>query len=128
MYSDKVLEHFLNPKNVGYLSNPDGVGTFGDPACGDFLRIYINVKDNCISDIKFEILGCPAAIATSSILTELAKGKTLDEASKITDLDVLRALGGLPDPKIHCSNLGAGALHQAIRDYKRHIQEGDESK
>lgn len=124
LYSDRVIEHFINPRNAGYIPNPDGVGTMGDPSCGDYLRIYINVKDNCISDIKFEIMGCPAAIATSSVLTELAKGKNLDEALKITDLDVLRALGGLPDPKVHCSNLGAGALHQAIQDYKKRLQNG----
>ncbi|MDO9535041.1 MAG: iron-sulfur cluster assembly scaffold protein [Bacillota bacterium] len=119
MYSDRVIEHFLNPRNAGYISNPDGVGIIGDPSCGDYLRIYIIVKDNRISDIKFEIFGCPAAIATSSVLTELAKGKTLEEALKITDLDVIRNLGGLPDPKVHCSNLGAGALHEAIQDYKK---------
>lgn len=119
MYTDRVIEHFLNPKNAGYISNPDGTGMIGDPSCGDYLRIYIIVKDNRIFDIKFEILGCPAAIATSSALTELAKGKTLEEALKITDLDVVRDLGGLPDPKVHCSNLGAAALHLAIQDYKK---------
>ncbi len=124
MYSDAVIEHFLNPRNAGYIPNADGVGIMGDPSCGDYLRIYISVKDDVISDIKFEIFGCPAAIATSSILTELAKGKALDEALKITDLDVLKVLGGLlPDPKVHCSNLGAGALHEAIQDYKKRKQE-----
>ncbi len=123
LYSDRVIEHFLNPRNAGYIPEADGVGTMGDPSCGDYLRIYISVKDNSISDIKFEIIGCPAAIATSSVLTELAKGKALDEALKITDLDVLKALGGLPDPKVHCSNLGAGALHQAIQDYKNRLEE-----
>ncbi|NLX90571.1 MAG: iron-sulfur cluster assembly scaffold protein [Firmicutes bacterium] len=117
MYSEKVLEHFLNPKNLGYILEPDGVGKMGDPSCGDYLHIYIKVKDNRIADIKFEILGCPAAIATSSVLTELAEGKTLDEALKITDDDVVKALGGLPDPKVHCSNLGAEALHRAVEDY-----------
>lgn len=124
MYNNKVIEHFLNPRNAGYIPDPDGVGTVGDPSCGDYLRIYIKVKDNRISDIKFEIFGCPAAIATSSVLTELAKGKTLNEALKITDVDVIRALGGLPDPKIHCSNLGAGALHHAIEDYIKRLREG----
>lgn len=123
-YSDMVIDHFINPRNAGYIPDPDGVGVEGDPSCGDFLRIYINVKNNCISDIKFEIFGCPAAIATSSILTELVKGKDIDEALKVTDMDVVKALGGLPDPKVHCSNLGAGALHQAIRNYKKRIQEG----
>ncbi len=122
-YSEMVIDHFINPRNAGYLENPDGTGVMGDPSCGDFLRIYINVENNCISDIKFEIFGCPAAIATSSILTELAKGKDIDEALKLTDMDVVRALGGLPDPKVHCSNLGAGALHEAILDYKKRIQE-----
>ncbi|NMB41116.1 MAG: iron-sulfur cluster assembly scaffold protein [Firmicutes bacterium] len=123
LYSDKVIEHFLNPKNAGYIPGADGVGTMGDSSCGDYLRIYISVKDNRISDIKYEIIGCPAAIATSSILTELVKGKTLDEALKITDLDVIKAIGGLPDPKVHCSNLGAGALHGAILDYKNRLRE-----
>lgn len=122
-YSDMVIDHFINPRNAGYIPDPDGVGIMGDPSCGDFLRIYISVKDNRIADIKFEIFGCPAAIATSSILTELAKGKNLDEALKLTDMDVVRALGGLPDPKVHCSNLGAGALHEAIHDYKKRLEE-----
>lgn len=119
MYSDRVIEHFLKPRNAGIISNPDGVGNIGDPACGDYLRIYITVQDNRIFDIKFEIFGCPAAIAASSMLTVLAKGKTIEEALQITDLDVIKALGGLPDPKVHCSNLGAGALHEAIQDYKK---------
>lgn len=122
MYNNKVIEHFLNPRNTGQIPDADGVGTLGDPSCGDFLRIYIKVKEDRIADIKFEIYGCPAAIATSSILTEIAKGKTLQEAMEITDLDVIKALGGLPDPKIHCSNLGAGALHQAILDYLNRSQ------
>jgi nitrogen fixation NifU-like protein len=117
MYNEKVIEHFLNPRNTGQIPDADGVGTLGDPSCGDFLRIYIKVEDDRIADIKFEIYGCPAAIATSSILTEIAKGKTLQEAMEITDLDIIKSLGELPDPKIHCSNLGAGALHQAILDY-----------
>lgn len=123
MYSDVVIEHFLNPRNAGYIPDADGEGTMGDPSCGDFLRIYISVKNHRIFDIKFEILGCPAAIATSSILTELAKGKDIDEAMQITDLDVLKSIGGLPDPKVHCSNLGAGALHEAILDYKKRLNE-----
>ncbi|HHU76273.1 MAG TPA: iron-sulfur cluster assembly scaffold protein [Firmicutes bacterium] len=117
MYSEKILDHFLYPRNLGYIPDHDGQGRMGDPTCGDYLHIYIKVANNSIEDIKFEIMGCPAAIATSSALTELAKGKTLDEAIKITDHDVIRALGGLPDPKVHCSNLGAGALHLAIEDY-----------
>ncbi|MGI5875276.1 MAG: iron-sulfur cluster assembly scaffold protein [Dethiobacteria bacterium] len=119
MYTDLVIDHFINPRNAGQIERPDGVGTVGDPSCGDYLRIYIRVKGNRISEIKFEIFGCPAAIATSSMLTELAKGKDLDEALKITDMDVVKALGGLPNPKIHCSNLGASALHQAIENYRK---------
>lgn len=117
MYSDILIEHFLNPRNAGSLARPDGVGTMGDPDCGDFLRVYIKVEDSRISDIKFEISGCPAAIATSSVLTELAMGESLEEALNICDIDIIKAIGGLPDPKVHCSNLGAGALHEAIRNY-----------
>jgi len=118
MYGKKIIDHFINPRNVGEISNPDGIGTFGDPACGDFLQIYIKVEDDLLVDVKFKVYGCPAAIATSSILTEMAKGKTLDEAMEITDLDVIKALGDLPDTKIHCSNLGAEALHQAIFNFR----------
>ncbi len=117
MYTQKVIEHFKNPRNVGYIVDPDGFGLMGDPSCGDYLQIYIKVTNNRISDIKFEITGCPAAIATSSALTELAKGKTLDEALAITDFDVIKSLDGLPDIKEHCSNLGAEALHRAVEDY-----------
>lgn len=117
MYGDLVLEHFLNPRNVGVINNPDGIGTIGDPDCGDYLRIYIKVWGNRLVDVKFQVYGCPAAIATSSILTEMAKGKTLEEALKITDDDVAAAIGGLPDHKLHCSNLGASALHEAINNY-----------
>ncbi len=118
MYGDLVIEHFLKPHNVGIIDDADGVGSIGDPYCGDYLKIYIKVKDESIADIKFQVYGCPAAIATSSILTDMAKGKTLDEALKITDSDVVVALGGLPDQKIHCSNLGASALHEAINKYR----------
>ena len=117
MYNEILIEHFINPRNAGLLTKPDGVGTMGDPDCGDFLRIFIQVENDCISDIKFEVSGCPAAIATSSVLTQLAMGQSLDEALKISDLDIIKEIGGLPDPKIHCSNLGAGALHEAIRNY-----------
>ncbi|SMB99661.1 nitrogen fixation protein NifU [Thermanaeromonas toyohensis ToBE] len=117
MYNTSVLEHFLNPRNVGCIPDADGIGIIGDPNCGDYLKIYIRVQEGKLIDVKFEISGCPAAIATSSILTELAKGKTVEEALRITDLDIIKALGGLPDPKIHCSNLGAEALHKAIEDY-----------
>ncbi len=117
MYNAKVLDHFTNPRNLGVLNNPDGVGTIGDPRCGDYLSIFIKVENRCLNEIKFQIQGCPAAIATSSVLTEMAKGKTIVEAVKIRDLDVTRALGGLPRNKRHCSNLGTGALHQAILDF-----------
>jgi len=118
-YSKKVQEHFLNPRNVGEIKNADGVGKVGNPICGDVMYVYIKVKDNRISDIKFKTLGCAAAIATSSMITELAKGKTLEEASKITRDDVAKSLQGLPPIKMHCSNLAADALRKAIQDYRR---------
>jgi nitrogen fixation NifU-like protein len=119
LYSEKVLELFRNPKNVGEIPDADGVGTVGNPVCGDMMTIYIKVKDNKIVDIKFKTFGCGAAIATSSMTTELAKGKTLDEAMKITRGEVADELGGLPPIKMHCSNLAADALHEAIKDYRR---------
>jgi nitrogen fixation NifU-like protein len=118
MYSEKVLDHFRNPRNVGEIEDADGVGTVGNPVCGDMMSIYIKVKDNRIEDIKFKTFGCGAAIATSSMTTELAKGKTLDEAMKITREDVANELGGLPPIKMHCSNLASDALHEAVKDYK----------
>lgn len=127
MYNKLVIEHFLNPKNVGQIPDPDGVGTIGDPKCGDYLRVYIKVENDRLKDIKFELLGCPAAIATSSILTEMAMGKTLEEALQITDKDIVESLGELPDPKIHCSNLGAEALHKAIRDYWEWLSEKEKN-
>lgn len=114
-----MLDLFRNPKNVGEIPDADGVGTVGNPVCGDMMTIYIKVKDDKIVDIKFKTFGCGAAIATSSMTTELAKGKTLDEAMKITRADVADELGGLPPIKMHCSNLAADALHEAIKDYKR---------
>ena len=125
MYTQKVLEHFTNPQNMGSMENPDGVGVAGNIACGDEMKIYIKVKkegekkseNDIIEDIKFETLGCAAAIATSSMVTELVKGKTLAEAKKITRKDVADALGSLPPIKMHCSNLAAEALHKAIEDY-----------
>lgn len=122
MYGDLVFEHFLNPRNVGVLNNADGVGTVGDPDCGDYLEIYIKVWGERLVDVKFQVYGCPAAIATGSILTEMAKGKTLDEALKITDNEVADAIGGLPDNKHHCSNLGASALRAAINDYRARLK------
>ncbi|MFH0815703.1 MAG: Fe-S cluster assembly scaffold protein NifU [Methanobacteriota archaeon] len=118
MYSEKVMEHFKNPKNVVEIPDADGVGEVGNPTCGDLMTMYIKVKDGVIEDIKFKTFGCAAAIATSSMTTELAKGKTLDEAIRITRGDVAGALDGLPPIKMHCSNLAADALHAAIEDYR----------
>ena len=119
MYSEKVLEHFKNPHNVGELKDADAEGTVGNPVCGDLMTMYIKVKDDRIADIKFKTYGCGAAIATSSMTTELAKGKTVDEALEITRQSVADALEGLPPVKMHCSNLAADALHEAIMDYKK---------
>lgn len=123
LYSKKVIEHFTRPHNQGKIKNADGIGTVGNPICGDIMKLYIKVSknkkgDKFIDDIKFETLGCGAAIATSSMITDLAKGKTLDEAEKITRQDVAEELEGLPPIKMHCSNLAADALHKAIEDYK----------
>ncbi|MDD1767475.1 MAG: Fe-S cluster assembly scaffold protein NifU [Methanomassiliicoccales archaeon] len=117
MYTDRCMDHFRNPRNVGTIKNPDGVGRVGNPVCGDMMEIQIKVKDEVITDIKFRTFGCGAAIATSSMITELAKGKTIEEALKITRGDVADALEGLPPIKMHCSNLAADALHSAIQDY-----------
>lgn len=118
MYSEKVMQHFGNPRNVGEIKNADGVGEVGNPVCGDMMSFYINVKDNKISDIKFKTFGCVAAIAVSSMVTEMALGKTLEEAKKITKQSVAESLDGLPKEKMHCSNLGADALAKAIEDYE----------
>ncbi|MEW6621725.1 MAG: Fe-S cluster assembly scaffold protein NifU [Bacillota bacterium] len=123
MYSDKVMEHFTNPKNVGEIDNPDGVGQVGNPVCGDIMKMYLKVNNNVIEDIKFKTFGCGAAIATSSMATELAKGKSIQEAEKITNKMVAEALGGLPGTKMHCSNLAADALQKAIADYKSKIMD-----
>ena len=117
-YSKKVMEHFMNPKNVGVIENPDGYGKVGNPVCGDMMEIYIKVENEIITDIKFKTFGCGSAIATSSMITELAKGKHIDEALKITRNDVANELDGLPPQKMHCSNLAADALQEAIKDYK----------
>jgi nitrogen fixation NifU-like protein len=119
MYSEKVMEHFKKPQNMGEIPDADGVGTVGNPTCGDLMTMYIKVKDKHIEDIKFKTYGCGAAIATSSMTTELAKGKTIDEAMEITRASVADSLGGLPPVKMHCSNLAADALHAAIEDYKK---------
>ena len=117
MYSEKVMDHFTNPRNAGELKDADAVGEVGNPVCGDVMNIYIKVKDGIITDIGWKTMGCAAAIATSSMITELAKGKTLKEALKITRDDVADALDGLPPIKMHCSNLAADGLHEAIRKY-----------
>lgn len=122
------MEHFKNPKNTGEIADADGVGTVGNPVCGDMMTMYIKVKDNRIVDIKFKTFGCGAAIATSSMTTEMAKGKTLEEALKISRADVAGSLGGLPPAKMHCSNLAADALHAAIQDYYKKRQTADEVK
>jgi nitrogen fixation NifU-like protein len=117
VYSEKVMEHFMNPRNVGEIENPDGIGEVGNPICGDMMAFYIKVKDNRLDDVKFKTFGCGAAIAVSSMVSEMAKGKTLEEVMKITPELVADALGGLPKQKFHCSNLGAQALHKAINNY-----------
>ena len=119
IYSEKVMDHFTNPRNVGEISNPDGIGEEGNPVCGDMMTFYIKVKDNRLEDVKFKTFGCGAAIAVSSMVSEMAKGKTLEEAKKITPELVAKELEGLPKNKFHCSNLGAQALHKAIEDYRQ---------
>ena len=119
MYSDKVMEHFRNPHNVGEIKDADGIGEVGNPVCGDIMKIYIKVKDDKIIDCKFKTFGCGAAIATSSMITEMVKGKDVDEAIKISNKAVAEALGGLPPIKMHCSNLAADGLSEAIEDYKK---------
>jgi nitrogen fixation NifU-like protein len=116
-YSKKVMDHFMNPRNVGEIESPDGYGKVGNPVCGDLMEIFIRVKEGRLEDIKFRTFGCASAIAVSSIVTEMAKGMRLEEAMKITRDDVADELGGLPPQKLHCSNLGADALHAAIEDY-----------
>jgi nitrogen fixation protein NifU and related proteins len=117
VYSDMVMEHFMHPRNVGEIENADGVGEVGNPVCGDMMTFYIKVKDQKIDDVKFKTFGCGAAIAVSSMVSEMAKGKTLDEVRKITPELVAEELKGLPKQKFHCSNLGAEALNKAVDDY-----------
>lgn len=127
MYSEKVMEMFRNPKNMGEIENPDGIGRVGNPKCGDLMELYIKVENDIITDVKFKTFGCAAAIATSSMVTEMAVGKTLDEALEITRKDVADELEGLPPLKMHCSNLAADALHAAIDDYRKKKGESKES-
>ena len=118
IYSEKVMEHFMNPRNVGEIENPDGIGEVGNPVCGDIMTFYIKVKDNRLEDVKFKTFGCGAAIAVSSMVSEMAKGKMMAEAKKITPRSVADKLEGLPKNKFHCSNLGAQALNKAIKNYE----------
>ncbi len=118
MYSKTVMDHFRNPRNVGVIEDADGIGEVGNPLCGDMMTIYLKIEDERIRDIKFQTFGCGSAIAVSSMLTEIAMGKTLNEAKKITNKDVAEALEGLPKNKLHCSNLGADALQMAIKNYE----------
>ena len=120
LYSEKVMEHFKNPRNVGEIENPDGVGHVGNPVCGDIMELYIKVNDGIIVDAKFKTFGCGAAIATSSMVTEMVKGKKIEEALKISNKAVAEALDGLPPVKMHCSVLAEDALKSAIDDYLRH--------
>ena len=124
-YTEQVMDHFMNPRNMGEMENPDGVGTVGNAKCGDIMRIYIKVENEVITDVKFKTFGCGAAIATSSKATELVKGKTLDEALQITNKMVMDSLGGLPPVKVHCSVLAEEALHAAIKDYKERLEKGE---
>lgn len=118
MYTEKVMEHFANPRNAGVIEDADGIGEVGNPVCGDMMTFYIKVKDDTLVDVKFQTFGCVAAIAVSSMVTEMAKGKKLDEAKAITNKVVAETLGGLPQTKMHCSNLGAEALALAIKNYQ----------
>jgi len=118
MYTELVMEHFRNPRNMGVIEDADGVGEVGNPTCGDMMRITIKVEDEVLQDIKFQTLGCGAAVATSSMVTEMAKGKRVDDAVEITNKEVAEALGGLPPNKMHCSNLAADGLRAAIEDYR----------
>ena len=117
MYSQKIMEHFTNPRNVGEIPDADGIGEVGNTQCGDVMRIYLDIENDIIKDVKFKTFGCGAAVATSSMVTEMVKGKTIAEALEISNQAVAEALGGLPPQKMHCSNLAADAVHAAIKDY-----------
>ncbi len=118
-YSKKVMDHFMNPRNVGEIPDADGIGQVGNPVCGDIMKMYLKIKDNVITDVKFKTFGCGAAVATSSMATELIMGKTLEEALEISNKTVSEALNGLPPVKMHCSNLAEQAIKAAIDDYKK---------
>ncbi|HIS86494.1 MAG TPA: Fe-S cluster assembly scaffold protein NifU [Candidatus Faecivicinus avistercoris] len=125
MYTEQVMDHFMNPRNVGEIENASGVGTVGNAKCGDIMKIYIKVENDVIVDVKFKTFGCGAAIATSSRATEMVMGKTIDEALKVTNKMVADSLGGLPAVKMHCSVLAEEALHAAIQDYKDKLERGE---
>lgn len=118
-YNDTVMDHFTNPRNVGEIPNADGVGQVGNPACGDIMKISLRVKDDRIEEVKFKTFGCGAAIANSSMMTEMVRGKSVGDAAALKNTDIAEALGGLPPIKMHCSSLAADALHAAIEDYKK---------
>ncbi len=121
MYSDKVMDHFSNPRNVGEIENADGVGEVGNAHCGDIMKVYLKVENDIITDVRFKTFGCGAAIATSSVATEMIKGKTIDEALKLTNKEVVESLEGLPPAKLHCSVLAEEAVKAAIEDYKKKL-------
>lgn len=125
MYTEQVMDHFMNPRNVGEIEDANGVGTVGNAKCGDIMKIYIKVENDVIVDVKFKTFGCGAAIATSSRATEMVKGKTIEEALKVTNKMVAESLGGLPPVKMHCSVLAEEALHAAIQDYKERLEKGE---
>ena len=122
LYSEKVMDHFRNPRNVGVIENADGVGEAGNPVCGDIMKIYLKIESDIITDVKFETFGCGSAIASSSMATELIKGKPVEEARKLTNQAVAEALDGLPDYKMHCSVLAQEAIEAALKDYEEHGQ------
>ena len=124
-YTEQVMDHFMNPRNMGEMADPSGVGTVGNAKCGDIMRIYIKVENDVITDVKFKTFGCGAAIATSSKATEIVKGMTLEEAEKVTNQMVMESLGGLPPVKVHCSVLAEEALHAAIQDYRERLAKGE---
>ena len=127
-YTEQVMDHFMNPRNMGEMEDASGVGTVGNAKCGDIMRIYIKVENDVITDVKFKTFGCGAAIATSSKATELVKGMTLEEAEKLTNKMVMEALGGLPPVKVHCSVLAEEALHAAIQDYRERLAKGEKPR
>ena len=127
-YTEQVMDHFMNPRNMGEMEDPSGVGTVGNAKCGDIMRIYIKVENDVITDVKFKTFGCGAAIATSSKATEIVKGMTLEEAEKVTNKMVMESLGGLPPVTVHCSVLAEEALHAAIQDYRERLARGEKPR